>query len=215
MELDHAAVFDKIRKLVASDRGVGDCMQEVIGLCARQIPHTDWPELAAIDYDADVASLSGWMPGVFSRQQPPFPIRGVFVVLCNPGTEEGEIWADMALMATPQYDAQDPDSKWMFDRQRFYPDDALANSAALKRIYGIAFGSHQFGRKIPNKLRNNAEWPLNLAYAALAVRKLLTGHTSELLDPRSPDIGAVVGFGDGDMVTVGELTASGFKVAQP
>jgi hypothetical protein len=213
MSLDHAAVFDGIRKLIATNRTVGDGMREIIARCAADEPHADWAALAAIDYDADVESLREWMPRVFRRQPPPFPIRGLFVGLCNPGTEEGQIWADMGLMASPQFDAADPEGAWMFDKQRFHPDDSEANSAALRSIYGIAFGSHEFGRKVPGKLKNDAEWPLNLAYGALAVRTLLTDQTCSYLDARSPSIGVVVGFGDGDMIPIGELSPGGFKVA--
>jgi hypothetical protein len=213
MGLNNTAIFDRIRKLIATDRTVSDCMREIIGLCAANVPHADWAALAAIDYNADVESLRGWMPRVFSQQKPTFPIRGIFVGLCNPGTPEGEIWADMGLMATPQYDAADPECGWMFDQQRFYPDDALANSAALRNIYGIAYGSHVFGRKVPGKLKNDAAWPLNLAYGALAVRAMLTGQTNGFVDARSSGIGVAGGFGDGDMITIGELSASGFKVA--
>jgi len=213
MPLNHSVVFDRIRQLITTDRAVSQCMSEIIGLCAADVPHSDWATLAAIEYDADVEALRSWIPGVFSQQKAPFPIRGLFVDLCNPGTPEGQIWADMELMATPHYDAADAECAWMLDKQRFYPKDAPANSAVLRSIYGIAYGSHEFGRKIPNKLENDAEWPLNLAYGALAIRTMLTGQANEFVDATSPGIGVVVGFGDGDMITIGELSASGFTVA--
>jgi hypothetical protein len=215
MSLNYAAIFERIRRLIAVDVPVSAGMREIIGLCAADVPHADWDALAAIDYEADVESLRGWILRVFGHQKPSFPIRGIFVSLCNPGTEEGKIWSDLELMATPRYDAADPDAAWMFDKQRFYPEDAAANSAALRSIYGIAHGSHRVGQNLPSKLRNDAEWPLGLAYAALAVRTILAGQTATTIDPRSPGIGVVAGFGDGDMLTIGELTAGGFQVQRP
>lgn len=215
MGLNHAAIFDRIKRLVAQDQTVSAGMREIIDLCAADVPHADWDALATIDYQADVDSLRDWMPGVFRSQKPSFPIRGILVSLCHPGTPEGEIWSDLELMATPRYDAADPDGAWMFDKERFYPDDAAAYSAALRSIYGIAHGSHRVGKSVPGKLRNDAEWPLGLAFAAFAVRTFLTGQTAATIDPRSPGIGVVAGFGDGDMLTIGELTAGGFQVERP
>lgn len=215
MSLNHAAVFDRIRRLIALDQSVSAGMREIIAICAADVPHADWDALALIDYDADVESLRGWIPRVFGAQKPSFPIRGLFVSLCTPGTEEGEIWSDLELMATPGYDAADPDGAWMFAKDRFYPEDAAANSSALRSIYGMAHGSHRVGQKVPGKLRNDAEWPLGLAFAALAVRTLVTGQTAANIDPRSQSIGVVAGFGDGDMLTIGELTTRGFQVQRP
>jgi hypothetical protein len=213
MELNHNAIFGRIRSLAATNRPVGQGMREVIDLCAGDVPHPDWPQLAAIDYDGDVERLRPWIPAVFAKEPPPFPAAGLFVNLCNPGTQEGQIWADMGLMTTADYDPGDTQCGWLWSSQRFYPQDALANSAALRSIYGIAFGSFELAHRPKDKLRNNAEWPLNLAYGALAVSRLLAGQTTRVLGSTVPRIGVVVGFGEGDMIKIGELTPTGFDVA--
>jgi len=211
MGLNHSAIFDRIRLLAATIRPISDCIREVIDLCAGDVPHPDWPLLAGIDFESDLERLANWIPGVFEKQEPPFPAAGLFANLCNPGTPEGQIWADMGLMATAAYDSTDAECGWLWDSQRFYPEAALANSAALRSIYGIAYGSFEVAHRPKDKLRNNAEWPLNLAYGALAVSRLLAGQTNRVLRSEVPQIGVVVGFGDGDRIKIGELTAAGFQ----
>jgi hypothetical protein len=212
-DLNHAAIYARIQSHLASDLAVNDCMRDVIELCAADVPHADWPLLTAIDYDADVSALRNWIPGVFEQQRPPFPPAGLFINLCNPGTPEGEIWADMGLMATANYVAEDADCGWHWESERFYPDDALASSSALRSVYRIAFGSLNLVDRPEGKLRSSAEWPLCLAFGAIAATRLLAGRTSRVLHSQAAQLGVVVGFGDGDFIKVGTLTPDGFLPA--
>ncbi len=113
MSLEHALIFAKIQELVASEKPVGECMGEIIAICSRDVPHTDWSRLAALGYDKDVASLTAWIGGVFKNHPAPFPIQGLWFGLCNP-TEEDKVWADMYVGSVAQYSAEDEELGWLF-----------------------------------------------------------------------------------------------------
>ena len=198
MGLNHSAIFAKIQELVASDRSVSACMSEIISICSRDVPHADWSELSALDYDGDVASLTSWIAGVFQRQPAPFPIRGLWIGLCNP-TEDGKVWADMYVGSVAQYAADDEELGWLWKSERHYPDDAYAHSVSLRRIYEIGYGGD-------GGLGNDAEWPLCLAFGAFAARSLLRGQSTRLVASTALRIGVAVGFDSGDMLKIGELT---------
>ncbi|MDB5352313.1 MAG: hypothetical protein JWN86_3560 [Planctomycetota bacterium] len=202
MGLNHSAIFDKIKELVASDRSVGASMREIVALCSRDVPHSDWSRLSALDYDGDVASLTSWIAGVFGSQPAPFPIQGLWIGLCNP-SEDGDISADMYVGSLSEYASDDPELGWLWEGDRHYPEDALAHSASLRSIYEIGYRGE-------GGLGNDAEWPLCLAFSAFAVRSLLQGQSTRLVASSAPRIGVVVGFDGGDMLKIGELTDKGF-----
>jgi hypothetical protein len=206
MGLNHSEVFETIERLVASDRTVGECMVEVIGICSRDLPHPGWSQLAQINFDEDVAALSAWIPGVFERQPAPFPIQGLWFGLCQRRNERGQVWADMHVVAMSHYDPDDTEFGWLWKEPRHYPDNAHACSLSLCKIYVESY-------KSTTGLGNDAEWPLALAFGAFAVRSLLRGQTVQLVGSPAPRVGVVVGFDDGDLVKVGELTTSGFEPA--
>lgn len=202
MGLDHAAVFARIQQYVSTNTPVNTCMGEVIDVCSRGVPHADWSRLSKIDYDQDVEVLVSWIPQVFERQPAPFQIQGLWIGLCNPSTN-GKVWADMYVGALPHYTSEDEELSWLWKGQRHYPKGAYANSASLRSIYEIAYG-RDCG------LGNDAEWSLCLAFGAFAVRSLLHGESTRLVRSAAPQIGVVVGFDDGDMLKIGELTEGGF-----
>ncbi|HVU87017.1 MAG TPA: hypothetical protein VHD36_06835 [Pirellulales bacterium] len=177
-------------------------MCEVIDICSRDVPHADWSRFSELDYNGDVAALRSWIPRVFKNRPAPFSIQGLWIGLCNP-CKGDMVWADMYVGAVSQYVPEDPELGWLWTGQRHYPKEAFADSSSLRAIYEIAYGT-DFG------LGNDAEWPLCLAFGALAARSLLRDQTTRLVDPTAPQIGVVVGFDSGDMLKLGELTSTGF-----
>lgn len=180
-------------------------MKEIIGICSRDVPHSDWSRLSALDYDGDVASLASWISSVFEREPAPFPIQGLWFGLTNP-TENGDVWADMYVGSVGQYEPTDTELGWIWKKgKRHYPKNSYANSSSLRNIYEIAYaGSGGLG--------NDAEWPLCLAFAAFSVRSLLRGQTVGLVASTAPRIGVAVGFDSGDMLKIGELTETRFVI---
>ena len=193
-------LFAKIEELVLSERAPGEGMREILAQCARDFPHDDWSRLAQLDYDGDVASLAGWIGGVFDREPAPFPIQGLWFGLFNPA--EGEkTWADIYVGGMAEYEPGDKEMSWLYQSDRHFPKNAEAHSVGLRQIHEIAYGGG---------LGNTAEYPLCLAFGAFAVRALLRGQTTKLVGSTAPVIGVVVGFDSGDMVKVGELTPTNF-----
>lgn len=202
MSLNHSAIFAKIEELSASDQSASACMGEIISMCSHDVPHTDWPRLAALDYDGDVASLTPWIPRIFASQPAPFPIQGLWIGLCNPCAED-KVWADMYVGSMSEYEPDDEGLNWLSSGQHHYPKDAYANSPSLRTIYEIAYDR-------AGGLGNNAEWPLCLAFGVFTIRSLLRGHAPQLVASTAARIGVAVGFDSGDMLKLGELTDRGF-----
>ncbi|MGD9644472.1 MAG: hypothetical protein AB7U73_02100 [Pirellulales bacterium] len=207
MSLDHKAIIELIKQLIASDISVGECMQRIIETCARDFPHPDWDKYTEIEYDEDVAALGSWIAGVFERQPAPFPIHGLWMGLVQRVNQQGHVWADMYVAATSHYDPSDPEYAWLRKNPRHFPDNAYAWSMSLCNIYAESY-------KSKTGLGIHAEWPLALAFGAFAVRSLLADHTTQLVGSSAPRIGVVVGFDDGDLLKIGGLTASGFEPAR-
>ncbi|SFI37847.1 hypothetical protein [Planctomicrobium piriforme] len=208
MNFDVEAAYKKIYELVASNASVSDSMQQMIRLCELNFPHGDWDALAKIDYDADVASLSGWIPDVLWKYPDPFPeFKGLFFGLCNPLREYGT-QLDMYLAYMQEYNSHKIEYDWLFVADTPYPPNAFANSKSLQQIWDVAYGT-------PNGLNNKASRPLCLAFAAFAARSLLENLNPSEISRRSTQIGVVVGFDTGDILTIGELTDNGFEAASP
>lgn len=205
MSLNFSGIFAKIQELVASNRSANACMGEIIGICSRDVPHSDWSRLSVLDYDGDITLLASWIPGVFEREPAPFPIQGLWFGLTNP-TENSKVWADMYVGSVGQYEPADTEFGWIWKKgKRHYPENSYAHSSSLRSIYEIAYAD-------PGGLGNDAEWPLGLAFAAFAVRSLLRGQTVGLVASTAPRIGVVAGFDSGDMLKIGELTETGFAI---
>jgi hypothetical protein len=178
-------------------------MKEIVAICEKNLPHKDWQRFARIDFDSDVTRLHKWIPRVYKREPPPFLTLGLYFGLCNPGTlneygEPGRVSADMYIGMLGQYQRSDPKFKWLWGDLRHYPDSGYARSTALRSIYRIAYADEDDG------LGNEAEFPLCLAFGALAVRSILRNERVE------HPVGVVVGFEEGDCLRIGELTEAGF-----
>ncbi|MFL5349202.1 MAG: hypothetical protein ACJ8AT_30750 [Hyalangium sp.] len=114
----------------------------------------------------------------------------------RPGGGKLGISADLHLIGAPL--ANDP--KWIFG-DRWGQDTPDAESNVLAAIYQIAY-EHKAG------LKNDAEYPLCLAYANLAIRHLAQTMGAELL--RDADQRVLhVGFDSGDFLCIGAIRKEG------
>ncbi|HEX7086272.1 MAG TPA: hypothetical protein VF198_07900 [Vicinamibacterales bacterium] len=93
---------------------------------------------------------------------------------------------------------------------RPYFPEAYAGSNALRALYGLANRSHELGAEVEAALGNDAEWPIGLAFAVLAARAILEGRTVADLPTDADRVGVAAGWGEGDMLLIGEVTAHGF-----
>lgn len=197
MGLDYAAVFDAIRALARSEQAVGACMQSVISICEAMVRHKDWDRLRMLDYDGDVFDLRGWIGAAIEGDPPGSDVRGMWFGVVN-RSDGGTVSTDMYFAGTPSYDPADPALLWTGGAD-YFPERRYAHSRSLLGIYNVATGG----------LGSDAEWPLCLCFAATAVRTLLRPVTSELLGPNLARVGLAVGYDEGDMFKLGELTTRG------
>ena len=127
---------------------------------------------------------------------PPVSVTGLWFGLSNPIIDQ-RVTADLHVIGAP-YSAEDVG--WIF-RDRWGESTPYAESAALDAIYQLAYG-HEAG------LGNDAEYPLCLAYANLAIRHLARTLGPELLRDAEQRV-LNVGFNSGDFLCIGAIRREG------
>ena len=210
MKIQPSVFIAAIDRLIASNVSVdvGSGMRSIIDLCEREYPHSSWSALRSIDYTADAAALRTWFDHTLSTEPPSAPLRGLYFAVCQPILNSGEVTDDIQIVGTAEYEPDDIDMEWIFSRHYF--PKAYASSAALHELYGVAYGTHAFGVESKGVLGNDAEWPVGLAYAVLATRAVLEGRTVGDLPTDAKRVGVAAGWGEGDMLLIGDVTATGF-----
>jgi hypothetical protein len=203
VQIDSRLVFARIESLVHEHRTVGAKMNEVIDACEAAFPNRGWRDLRELPYDSEVAHLRSWIPDVLRNEPPPFAIRGVWFGVGN-YVYDGRETADVHVIGSAAYDASDNDQSWAVYAE-YRPERREAGSEILDSIYNIAYRVHP-------KLENNAEWPLCLAYPSFALAEVLRSETPALFSGDA-EIGVVVGFDEGDSITIGRLTSRGLLPA--
>ncbi|MFP2908316.1 hypothetical protein ACLESD_25340 [Pyxidicoccus sp. 3LFB2] len=189
-------LLGEIDGAVKSDLPVTEGLLRIIEFCETARPHPDWSALRNLDAAGDLQQLQRWLETVIRTMAPPAPVTGLWFGLFNP-VVQGRVTADLHVLGAP-YDANDPE--WLF-RQRWGGDTPDASSTVLDAIYRVAYGRE-------NGLGNDAEYPLCLAYAALAVR-----HLAKLMGPTLLGDAAQrvlhVGFDSGDFLCIGAVQKTG------
>jgi hypothetical protein len=210
VKVQPAVIGAAIGRLVASTTllDVGSGVRSIITLCEQDYPHLSWSALRKIDYTADAAALGMWFNHTLSSETPSAPLRALYFPVSQSILESGEVTDDMQVVGTAEFEPEDINMEWIFSRHYF--PDAYASSAALHEVYGIAYGTHTFGVEIKGVLGNDAEWPVGLAYAVLATRAVLQGRTVGDLPTDSKRVGIAAGWGEGDLLLIGEITEDGF-----
>jgi hypothetical protein len=189
-------LFDEIERVVKSDVSVAEGLHRIIQYCETAHPHPDWSALRTLDVAGDLQRLQQWLDVILRTTPPPATTTGLWFGLFNPAVQ-GRVTADLHLIGAP-YDATDAD--WLF-RQRWGQDTPDADSAVLDSIYQIAYGRE-------GGLGNDAEYPLALAYAALAVRHLAQLMGQTLLRDAAQRV-LHVGFDSGDFLCIGAVQQNG------
>jgi hypothetical protein len=185
---------------LARRRPVEQGMFDLIDRCEAARPHPDWATLRALPF-ADLAALGDWLARPFRDEPHPRPLRGLWFGLFNPCYDGGAPVADLYVCGSERFNPDPGDNGWAV-RPAWWPDARYARSAVLAEIYRVA---HRKGG-----LANEAEYPLCLGYAALAVRALLAEVEPALILGPSSALGVAVGFDSGDFVPLGEFGPTGW-----
>lgn len=189
-------LFDEIERVVKSDLPVEEGLLRIIQYCAATHPHPDWSALRTQDVAGDLRQFQQWLETMMRTMPPPAPITGLWFGLFNP-TVQGHVTADLHLIGAP-YDATD--FNWLF-RQRWGSGTPDSGSTVLESIYQIAYRNE-------DGLGNDAEYPLALAYAALAIRHLAQRMGPTLLGDATQRV-IHVGFDSGDFLCIGAVQQNG------
>lgn len=201
MELtDLDAVFAAIIAQVESDGPIGPRVAAVIDACESQFAHRDWARARAIDYDADSGLLAGWLGRAFATHAGP-TVQGLWFGVANvsPPHDDDAITAELYVAGAPDHSADD--LEWAYDRMDV-EDENYLGSRVMAALYELAYADEDSG------LGNTAEYPLTLAYGAMAARAALEHDAlpQTLAHPR----GATVGFDGGDAMTLGAMVDGRF-----
>jgi hypothetical protein len=191
---DYADLFDLIIATVLADAPFGERVESLIDYCSDQVPHPEWSDLRAVDYDGDLPRLDSWLCTALSESTR--EVVGLWFGLNNP-VVSNKPTADLYVATSSGFSAGTV--SWT-QHVEFLPSGAL-NSEVLSAIYRVAYSD--------NSLGNDAEYPLALAYGAMAARSAL-----EALDLRSVPMlrGAAIGFDSGDLMFLGAVDGGRFRV---
>lgn len=192
---NYTALFAVILRAIAEDRSVSHRMGEVIGECERQCPHGDWSRFRDIAYDADNDALAAWSTRTLGNA--PDNAQGAWFGLINV-VRDGGVFADMYAAFAPAFDPQS--NAWAYGAVT--GTDPELNSQVLAAIHELAYGH-------PDGLGDTAEYPLVIAYGAMAARRAM-----ELGTGLAPSLqGAAVGYDSGDWLVLGHVNERQFVTA--
>ena len=196
MSYDYKLLFGSILKAIADGSSIADRMLFVIDECERQHPHHDWKRFRSIPFSGESEHLTLWAKRLMG--QAPQGSKGVWFGLFQ-AVHDGQSVADIYGAFSPVFDIES--NLWA---ENAIPVDSGADmdSKVMAAIYKVAY--EELGG-----LGNDAEYPLVLAYGAMAARKVLE------MSGSSPSLkGAAVGYDSGDWIHLGEFLNYKF-VASP
>lgn len=196
MELtDLDAVFFVIKTQVEADGPMGERMAAVIDACEQQFAHPDWARARAIDYDADAAALAGWLGRAFAAETKT-AIEGLWFGIANvsPPDDDDAITAELYVAGAEAYATEG--LEWAYDLLDVQDENYLG-SRVMAALYELAYADEDSG------LGNTAEYPLTLAYGAMAARAAL--EHDALPQTLAHLRGATVGFDGGDAMALGTM----------
>lgn len=188
---DFDMLYKSLLGAIAATGTIGQRMHAVIDECERQLPHPDWACLRRIDFDADLVPLTRWLAAAWQERALHAGHSGLWFGLVNPIREGKGATSDMYVASGPSYDSHSLDWSCEIDLR---DGVRYLDSAVLDDLYRIAYAAH-------GGLKNDAEYPLALAYAAIAATTALEQRPlpRELASLR----GAAAGFDDGDALILG------------
>lgn len=187
MSYDHT-LFETIIASVAAPGSIAQRMHTLIDACERQLPHPDWDRLRGIDFEADAAALRGWLAAAWREGVLHQGHQGLWFGIFNPVVDNEPV-TDLYVASSPAYD--DEGVEWS---EAIDPRDGASylGSVVLEEVYRIAY-------RAQDGLGNDADYPLALAYAAMAAGSALTQPLPQLGALR----GAAAGFDSGDGLLIG------------
>ncbi len=202
--MDLQRTFNIVYKYVVANLSPATAMAKIIADCEAMRPHHDWSKFRELPYD-DMSDLEEWISRVLNTEPPNPSINGLWFGLFNP-IYDGQPVADIYICGSTRFDADPDESEWAVGPE-WWPEHRYAHSTILAAIYRTAYTA--------NGLANDAEYPLCLAYGALATKQLLNVYGRDLILPATKSVGVATGFDSGDFILLGKLTDVGLQTLVP
>jgi len=201
------AVYEALPGLVASDKPVSQCMDDVAALGELHAPHPGWNRFRTVDYGASVDALESWLTDALRGTPPQVPIHGLFLPLIefedreSPLKRPGQsaLYAALRVAGSSTYD---PALMWLGDQGH-----------TPRRQYGHAPAFLAISRIANDEESSEMEWAMPLVFGVIAIRTVLSRHTSELVTPRADLVGVASGWED-EPFEIGQLRLRG-TAAEP
>lgn len=197
----HALVVAEVRRPGTVDAA----MERLLDWCESEHPHPDWKKLRTLPF-GQLDSMVDWLGGAFQGGRPRAGLQGLWFGLFNPCPDGKTPVADLYVCGTNRFDADPNDNEWAV-RPAWRPKSYIAFSEVLADIYRIAYSESGGGARKP--LGNDAEYPLALAYGALAMRETLGRLDPAIVLGGADALGVAVGFDSGDFVLLGSFSSRG------
>ena len=198
MSYDYPRLFAKIVATVSDDSSISRRMRDLIAECEAQQPHPDWDRVRKINFEADEEKIESWFSRSFSGVTFSAPPSGLWVGLVNLSDKRGKVVAEAYAGVSPAF--QSLSNEWARSIESV-TDKNYLRSNVLREIYDVAYESD-------DGLENDAEYPLVLAYGAMATRMALKSSMLPL-ELRTMQ-GVAVGFDSGNYLHLGEFTNGQF-----
>ncbi|MFC5459954.1 hypothetical protein [Massilia niabensis] len=187
---DYETLFEHILAAVAARGTIGQRMHTVIDECERQLPHADWEHMRRIDFDGDLPVLKGWLTDAWLGGAVRQGDQGLWFGLFNPATDDDSTTADLYVASGPVHDSGS--DAWRCEI--VHDGVSYLDSMVLAELCSLAYASK-------DGLENDAEYPLALAYGAIAA---CTALAQEPLPLALAGLGgAAAGFDSGDALFIG------------
>ncbi|HHP7236486.1 MAG TPA: hypothetical protein ACFCUC_17775 [Desulfobacterales bacterium] len=180
MEIDISSFFKVLDAQLAVDATVQASMEVILENCASFKPE-EWIPYRNIDYNRDMSALMEALNKIAETKD----VAGVYIGIFNP-VVGGKTTSDMYAVGCSEYDSDDEGCEWAFSHKEPEKHAVYFGSEVHGDIYGLAYQDKGLG--------NNAEYPLCLAYTALAANR--AAREMNYLKPIS------AGFDSGDIILV-------------
>lgn len=202
MSCDMPEFTKTIRFQLAAGGKISVQMGAVIDIAEGSHVHNDWGKFRKIPYDR-IAPMRNWLIHRLTVEPPQMPVAGLWFGLCH--TKHGSKSADLYVAASSRFSADDPAFRWARDAE-YQPDYCFARSDVLWKIY-------QHAHRKPGGLKETAERPLCIAYAAFVIGRLMSEVDPKVFLNHHKSVGVAVGFEDGEGMLLGTLNSDGFHLA--
>ncbi|MEO7720072.1 MAG: hypothetical protein ABIY70_28115 [Capsulimonas sp.] len=134
MDIDIAAAYDSMVKIVADAANVNTGMAALIDYCDTVYPSNLWNSIRILNYVEDEARLRQWLVSVFTNEPVPPAVKTFWCGMFNPVIDDE---ASCALYISGSPRDYSPESlDWACFRQDTYrPSQYVAKSQILHTVY--------------------------------------------------------------------------------